>query len=56
MSLLDIVPTQVRGVIRIADDCAHCGRPVAVFGAVGKGRSLDTFARDYFCRGHAIRV
>ena len=57
MSLLDdIVPAPVRGVIRIGQSCAHCTRPVAIMGLPGKGRPLDTFARDYFCRGHAIRV
>lgn len=46
----------VRGVVRIGADCPYCHRPVPVFGAVGKGRSLDTFTPGYFCRGHATRV
>jgi hypothetical protein len=56
MSILDIVPSPGRGVIRIEADCEYCGRPVPVLGRPGKGRPLDTFAPDYFCRGHAIRV
>lgn len=56
MSIMDIVPTPGRGVIRIEGDCAKCGKPVPVLGMRGKGRPLDTFAPGYFCRGHAIRV
>jgi hypothetical protein len=56
MSILDIVPSPGRGVIRIEGDCEYCERPVPVLGLPGKGRPLDTFAPDYFCRGHAIRV
>lgn len=56
MSILDIEPGPCRGVIRIDPDCEHCGRPVPVIGLPGKGRDLSTFAPDYFCRGHAIRV
>lgn len=50
------VESASRGVIRIDDDCRHCGSPVAVLGLPGKGRPLDTFEPDYFCRGHAVRV
>lgn len=55
MSILDAGSAFTRGVIQIGSDCEHCGRPVPVFGKVGKGRPLDTFAPDYFCGGHAIR-
>lgn len=54
--LLDLTPVPGRGVIRIAADCVHCERPVAVFGRPGKGRPLDTFGPDFFCHGHAVRV
>jgi len=50
---LEHLTTAVRGVVRIGADCPHCARPVPVFGAVGKGRSLDLFTPGYFCRGHA---
>lgn len=57
MALLDnIAPTPVRGVVRIDADCQHCGRPVPALGSPGKGRPLDTFPVDYFCRGHAERI
>lgn len=56
MSALDGLTVAFRGVVRVGDTCAHCQRPTPVFGAVGKGRPLDTFGRDYFCHGHATRV
>lgn len=56
MSLLDIVPTPARGVVRIGTDCEHCARPIPVLGLPGKGRPIESFAPDYFCRGHAIRL
>ena len=56
MSLLDdITPMQVRGVIGI-QSCPDCEAPAPILGAPGKGRPLDTFAADYFCTGHVMRV
>lgn len=57
MSFLEgLVPAPARGVIRIGSNCPACDSPVAILGRPGKGRPLSTFAPDYFCRGHALRV
>jgi hypothetical protein len=54
VSILDTLATSARGIVRVDPDCRVCGAPVAVYGRMGEGRSLDTYPDGYFCNGHAI--
>jgi hypothetical protein len=54
--LSNIAPIKVRGVIRLDGPCDVCAKPIPVLDRPGKGRPLNTFAKDYLCEGHALFV